>query len=497
MVGVSEKVYNAGGDDVTALEDLSSRARRARRFRRHGHRVLTLAVLVACCTRPPAPPSHDLVITHVHYLRGAEITSELYNVAVRGGRISYVGTEPPPAKRTLDGRGLVLAPGFLDTNIPGFVRVGTPSRLKLADGVTSYLSAHGGLPGDSLAHQGHQTILNYATTVGLIGSRDRLGDPTFDLPAALEAGVRAGAYGVSLSPEYAPDDATPERVQAICARMGALSTPVSFHARFSSRDQELEGVEEAFACARRHAPVHVLHITSTGGTWHPREAAAIAARARDLGLTLFFDFYPYTSWSSSIQRARFRGDWLERYGVGWDHVRIAGVAGPVDRARLEELRATGRDSNVIVDSIPQETLDFFAVESDASIGSDTAPTSGSSHPRGAGSFARFIRTYVATGRLPLATALHRFSTAACARFAPFIPSLARRGRIEVGYFADLVLWDPHAIRDNATADQPLEPSSGVVAALVNGVPVIVDGRYVGARRGIGEWMKGRLATLPH
>jgi dihydroorotase len=269
---------------------------------------------------------------------------------------------------------------------------------------------------------------------------------------------------------------------------------VSFHARFSSYEHELEGVEEAFACAQQRAPVHVLHVTSTGATWHPREAAAIAARAHDLGLALFFDFYPYTSWSSGIQRARFQGDWLARYRVGWNRVRIAGVAGPVDADRLERLRRTGSDASVIVDSIPQETLDFFALETDAPIGSDTTPASRGSHPRGAGSFTRFMRTYVASGRLPLGTALHRFSTAACERFAPFIPALARRGRVEVGYDADLVLWDPRAIRDHATLDQPLAPSSGVHAALVNGVPVIVEGRYVAPSRDTGRWMQGRLAA---
>ena len=283
-------------------------------------------------------------------------------------------------------------------------------------------------------------------------------------------------------------------MQAICARFGPLGVPVAFHARYSSRERELDGVEEAFACAQHGGPVHLLHLSSTGGTWHPREAAAIAARARAQGLTLFFDFYPYTSWSSSVHRARFQGDWRERYGVGWDRVRVGGLAAPVDAARFESLRRSAREWMVIVDAIPQETVDFFALETDAPIGSDTTAGSRWVHPRGAGSFSRFIRTYVRSGRVPLAAALHRFSTAACERFAPYVPDLARRGRIEVGYYADLVLWNPRAVRDNSTIAHPLVPSSGVVTALVNGVPVVVDGAYVAPNRETGRWMHGRLGA---
>jgi hypothetical protein len=456
--------------------------------------LTTTATMLAGCPLVRHPkPVHDLVITDVRYLRGDQITAERYSVAVRGDRISYVGRRQPIARRTIDGHGCVLAPGFLDTNIAGFVLPGKPSELKLHDGVTAYLSAHGGLAGDSLARHGIPAVLNYATTVGLAGL-GRIDEPGFDVFDALQKALAAGAYGISLSPEYDPERLTPELVRAICQRFGPAKVPISFHTRYSSRDQELAGVDEAFECARLGAPVHILHISSTGGTYHPREALAIVMHARSMGLTLFFDFYPYTAWGSSIQRARFRGDWLARYGVDWTRVRLPGRATPLDAKTFEALRRSGQRREIVVESIPQPTVDFIALETSAPIGTDSPPDPRRGlHPRGVGSFAKFIRDYVHSGKIPLGKALYRVSTRACTRFAPYLPELAQRGRIKRGYAADLILWDPEAIRDNATLEQPDLPSTGVVAALVNGVPLIVEGRFVPPKGATGHWMRGRLA----
>jgi N-acyl-D-amino-acid deacylase len=145
-----------------------------------------------------------------------------------------------------------------------------------------------------------------------------------------------------------------------------------------------------------------------------------------------------------------------------------------------------------VDSIPATTVDYFARETDAPIGSDSAPSDVSDvHPRGAGSFARFLHRYVDDGPDALGRALFRLSTQAYERFAPYVPELAERGRVETGYVADLVVWDPAAIRDRATIERPLEPSTGVVAALINGVVVVADGEPVDDGGEPGQWLRGR------
>ncbi len=72
-----------------------------------------------------------------------------------------------------------------------------------------------------------------------------------------------------------------------------------------------------------------------------------------------------------------------------------------------------------------------------------------------------MNEYVDTGRIPFGQAMHRFSTATARQFAPYIPGLADRGSIEVGYAADLVLWDRARLKSRADYEHPLEPSSGV------------------------------------
>jgi hypothetical protein len=439
---------------------------------------------------------HDVVVANVRCLRDDRIPDEPCTVAIDADRITYVGARVPAARRRIDGRGGVLAPGFLDTNVPGFVAPGVGSHLKLLDGVTTYLSAHGGLPGDAPAVHGRSSVLNYATTVGVTGLHARA-TPGFDVLAELDAGLLAGAYAISLSPEYDPRHTTVELVRRICERFGRRGVPIAFHTRHSAKDRELEGVAEAVDCARRGAPVHLLHLSSTGGTHHPREAVALVDEARRAGQIVFYDFYPYTSWASSIQRARFDGDWLARYDVDWDRVRIPGRAGALDAASFAALRASGRQWTVAVDAIPQATLDFLARETDAPIGTDSTPSArGGMHPRAAGSFARFLRQYAGDGPHALDRALFRLSTRAYERFAPYVPALAERGRVESGYVADLVVWDPAAIQDHATIERPLEPSTGVIAALVNGVVVVADGTPVANVEDTGQWLRGRFTGDP-
>jgi N-acyl-D-aspartate/D-glutamate deacylase len=445
-----------------------------------------LLFLLFACKREP----HDYLIENVRYLRGKEITEDRWNVGVRAGRISYIGKDSPAAKRTLAGENRILAPGFIDTNTAGWVMGAEAGYRKLADGITTYLIAHGEAPFRNAETYRALTLLNHATTVGLAtyktGKLAKL-----DLGRELEAALAFGAYGISLAPEYT-EAATEERIKALCQHFAGKNVPFSFHTRYSDKEREIEGLEEALACQAEGNPVHVLHIHSTGGTYAPERAYELV-RARRQTNPVIIDIYPYTFWLSGIHMARFQGDWQARYGVTMDQVRIGGAAEPLTREKFEQLRKSGSKQMIAVESIPQRTLEFYVAKTDAFIGSDSDGSKENTHPRATASFTRFIHDYVHTGKVSFDDTLFRFSTRACETFSPYIPELAERGTIEVGKVADLILWNLPAVKPKATIAQPLLPSEGVALAFVNGNLLLRDGKPVTAAPPAGKWLRGAAA----
>ena len=428
----------------------------------------------------------DFVITDVHYLQGDKISDHVANIGISGDKITYVGQERIRARAVIPGNGLILTPGLIDVNSSGWLTE-SAALLKLQDGITTFLNAHGdSFKADAKKFRVSEK-LNYATSVGLIPVQaQRLTGER--MMAALEESLRYGAYTISLSPEY-NEQTTPEVVAELSRHFARKNVLFTFHLRHSSASDELEGVQEAIDCAAQGNPVHILHITSTGATFHPVEAKEMIDAAVRRGLRITYDFYPYSAWSSSIHRARFAGNWRERYNVDFDKVHVMGED-KLTPERFDELMHDPQDRNVVVESIPQATVDYFALNSSCPIGTDSEANSTTTHPRGAGSFTKFINKYVDTGKISFGQAMYRFTTLTAKQFDPYLPDLKNRGSIEVGKFADLVLWNRAEIRSRADYAHPLAPSLGVVAAFVNGVPQILDGRPVLDAVASGRHLKG-------
>jgi len=128
----------------------------------------------------------------------------------------------------------------------------------------------------------------------------------------------------------------------------------------------------------------------------------------------------------------------------------------------------------------QIALPWVSFGSDAqSMSAEGAFLKSSTHPRAYGNFARLLGRYVRDEKIiPLEEAIRRLTSLPAANLR-----LERRGMLAPGYFADVVLFDPAAIQDRATFDQPHQYATGVVHLLVNGVQVLRDGEHTGARPG--------------
>lgn len=442
-------------------------------------------------------PDCDILLQNIHYLQDRTITQEAHNVCIVGEKIARISRKKLTANKIVEGGNYILAPGFLDTNTAGWV-AGNANIRKLYDGVTTYLNAHGGGSGDAAMIERNPKKdeegikINYATSFGLMTLRRDVLLHQDSINWVVEKSLEMGDYGPSLSPEYNAFT-TEAVVEKVCLAAAGKPTIVSFHTRYSEKDTELKGLEEALHCSDLGADIHILHLNSTGGTHQPDEALRMIAARQAAGRTVIVDFYPYTYWLSGINMARFEGNWLKRYNIAMSNVRVGGIDKEMSKAEFDNLKTTSAGRLMVsVDSMPQATIDKYAMQPGFFMGSDSDGTNQNTHPRASATFTKYLADYVKTGKVDLGETLYRFSTEAHRAFAKYIPGLEKRGEIKEGYYADLIVWDMSKVAPMASIASPLENSRGVVAAFVNGQPAILDKEVVPAPKAGGKWLPGRL-----
>jgi N-acyl-D-aspartate/D-glutamate deacylase len=377
---------------------------------------------------------------------------------------------------------------------------------------------------------------NVATLVGH-GSvrREVLGDarrpPTDDeltqMRTLVREAVSDGAVGLSTGLIYVPGiHADTDEVIALAREAATAGGLYASHIRGEGRDL-FRAVDEALAVgAAAELPVHVSHLKC--------ETSLVWGRADDLLARLAGapdatgDQYPYEAWNSSLSsllppwapaeriaeiaaedRERLRaavetgepGFQSSVEGVGWDGIVLETAPEPRWRGRSvvavgEELGIDPFDAMVgLLTEDPEIScighamapVDVRAILSDpgvfvASDASATAPDGPGGdlpvHPRSYGTFPRALALARDEGLLPLEAMIRKMTSLPADRFG-----LTGRGRIEPGAFADLVVFDPEAIRDTATYQEPHAFPVGLAAVVVNGAVAWADGSASIARAG--------------
>lgn len=348
----------------------------------------------------------------------------------------------------------------------------------------------------------------------------------------LEEGMRAGAIGLSIGLLYAPGSyAAKEEIASLCSVLPKYGGLLSTHVR-GEGNRLLESVKEVIWIAREAGvPLHVSHLKAAGRrNWGlAAEAMAIIADARAQGMDVTCDVYPYNASSTMLTtllppwtleggleraldrlgepsvRARIvaelgeeRDDWDNLVcSTGWDNVYIASVQTEANRplegrhvADIAESRGV-RPAEAVLDLLMEEqgqvSIVYFLMAEDevrsivrwseSLIASDSLHCdTGKPHPRLYGTFPRVFAKYVRQERaLTLEQAVRKVTSFPAARF-----KLGRRGLLVPGYAADVVVFDPDAIEDHATYQDPKRPPSGVAHVLVNGTPSMEDGAHTGA-----------------
>ena len=527
-------------------------------------------------------PTFDLVIRNGRIVDGTGSPWYSGDLGIRGGRIAAIGRlDSAKAKQTVDARGQVVAPGFIDmlgqSELAILANPSLPS--KIFQGITTEITGEGGSPAplnDAIVaadRAGYEQLgiepdwrtlaeyyarlerqgmgINMATYVGatqvrrmVLGEDDK--DPTpgqlEQMRALVRQAMRDGAVGLSTSLQYppAPYAETPELI-ALASEAARLGGVYATHLRNES-DEILPALDEAIRIGREAGiPVEVWHLKTAGKKNWGRmpEVVAKIDSARAAGVDIAADTYAYTAWFNSLSsfvppwahdggtarllerlrdpqmRQRIRRE-METPSAGWDNswqkisgpdaILIGAVRNPALRkyqgkTLADVAKERGGDGieallDFLVDDQAFTAVAVFGMsEPDVALAleqpwvsincdSEGAAPDGilsrsHPHPRAYGTFPRILRKYVREEkRLTLEDAIRKFTSLAAQRMR-----IGDRGVLKVGMWADVVVFDPATVRDRATFAQPHQLAEGMRWVLVNGVPVIADGKATGARPG--------------
>jgi len=503
--------------------------------------LLTL-IVIAFATESRAQERYDVIIRNGRVLDGSGNPWFRADVALRGDRIVAVNNlGGAQAEREVDATGLYVAPGFIDSHSHAAGRLTSEeesnAQLLLAQGVTTVLINPDGGGAVDLAAQ-RAVLLEYGLGVNVaqlaahgairyavMEAEDRHAtDAELDsMRALVRNAMEDGAFGLSTGPFYVPGSYADTRELVELAKVAsAYGGAYTSHIRDESNYSIglLAAVEEVIQIARAAGlPAVVTHIKALGPPVWGYSPALVQRieQARDEGLQIYADQYPYLASSTGLGSAllprwaqaggadslaarfddpetmpRIReamAENLARRG-GADRIQfrhfppdstvqgqtLAEVAAARSLDPIDAAMAMLRQGNASIISFNMKEMDVTTfMRQPWTMTSSDGGSRGFPHPRTYGAFPRKIRTYVLDEQVvDLANAIRSMTSLPAQVFR-----IQNRGTIRPGAYADLVVFDLATLRDRATFDDPIQLAEGVVHLFVNGKAAIADGQFTG------------------
>jgi hypothetical protein len=478
--------------------------------------LVVAANLSAQASHSESVGEYDIVIANVRSIDPETQLDAIRNIGVQGDRITAVSEQPLHGKRVIDGRGLVAAPGFIDLHSHAYgyetatyqAMDGVTTRLELEIGVYPVRRWYEKKAGHELINYGasvsHNVVRFTAQRGGDVGKPVISGD-TFDdilldpkieelinqpIPTdaygkfvpMLEEGLSDGAVGIGSGTQYAPG-ATRQEMLDLTQVAGQKHTCVFTHIRYGSLVEPgstLEAVQEQIAnAAITGACVHIVHINSMAMS-STLAMVKLFHDARDHGIDISTEIYPWDASNDRIRSMIFDPGWEKRWGVTAHDLQSTATGKRLTQQEFDELRSGQGEDGVLMHMNTEATISKALQDPLVLVASDSGDIEGRfSHPRSAGTFARVLGHYTRdTGALGLSQAISKISLMPAKRLENFVPAMKLKGRLQAGADADLVIFDPNTVAEQARYLDAKQYSKGMRYVLVNGRLIIDRGKLL-------------------
>jgi N-acyl-D-aspartate/D-glutamate deacylase len=476
-------------------------------------------LLAMVVTSVHAAPQYDLVISGGRVIDPETKLDAVRNVGISDGSIAMVSKRRLTGRRDIDATGLVVAPGFIDVHSHTPTLLG--QHMNLLDGVTTQLELEAGSHPVS-AYGDHYmggAQLNYGSSVGHWAIRSQviegidmpyfftgrhtmtaMGGPAWmekATPEQIETmrqmvheGLDGGGLGIGVLLDYMTAAISDEELLMLFEVGAERNVPLFVHVRRGIAGDPAGLIEVIDLAKKTGAALFVCHIThnAMGGI---EKWLAMIDEANAAGANITTETLSYAAGGTSISADVFRRrDWQKIFDITYEDVQWVATGEWLTKKTWEAYAREEPGGMVNHHYVKEAWVEAALQWPGMMISTDALPAMDLdvlSNPNIAGTFSRVLGHYVRErGVLDLSEALAKMSLYQAQWMEQTSPTFQKKGRLQAGMDADIVIFDPDTVAANATYGDPYKPPTGIPHVIVGGRQVVIDserveGRYPGKR----------------
>jgi len=467
-----------------------------------------LSLVLFACSAPSAPATYDLVIENGRVIDPASGLDSVRHVAIEDGTIVAVSETIMSGETTIDASGKVVAPGFIDIHSHSPTPLGT--KFQVLDGVTTILDLEAGAyPLDAFGvFIESKSPVNFGSSVShlairakVVGGSDKpyLITPDGALEAGvefiqpatpeqiaemrtlLEQGLEQGGIGIGVLLDYISVAVTEDELRMIFEVAAAKDAPVTVHVR-RGMPGDPAGLREVIALAEETgAPLLICHITHSAMQAVPDWLDQIDA-ANERGAKITTETLSWAAGGTSIGAAVFGRDWQSVFNITYEDVQWTATGEWLTEETFNAYRAAEPSGMVNHHYVKEDWMEAALSWPRMMVSSDVTPAISEdilANPNLSATFSRFIAHYARDrGVVTLSEALAKSSLYQAEWLQNTAPAFAKKGRLQEGMDADIVIFDLEAIAPAADYGAPYSASKGINFVIVGGTVVAQDGHLV-------------------